>query len=207
MTYAKRYAIILELKNFKIFTETPGGIMTKIIESNYIFCPYCSSRLTTLKIDGVQKKVCTYCNWTHHPSVGQASVGLIFRKNKVLLVKRNREPHKNTWGFPAGFVEYGESPIDALKREIRQEVGLIVKKATFIKFIQSNEDPRSPGHFLFFYWVTTQGKIKNNDPKENQEIAWFNIKNPPEIGWPSHKKLFQILQTKTGITKIKRGKI
>jgi ADP-ribose pyrophosphatase YjhB (NUDIX family) len=125
----------------------------------------------------------------------------------VLLVKRNRDPHKNTWGFPAGFVEYGEHPLDALKRETGQEVGLIVSKARFIKFIQSDEDPRSPGHLVFFYWVTATGRIANNDTDENQKIGWFDIKNPPEIGWPTHKKMMRLLQTKNGINKIKGGKI
>jgi len=146
--------------------------------------------------EGIQRKICTYCRcWTHYPSASQASVGIIVRGKKVLLVKRNRDPHKNTWGFPAGFVEYGEHPLDALKREVKQETGLTVTKTRFLKFVQSDEDPRSPGHLVFFYWVTAKGIIKNDDPDENQEIGWFDIKNPPEIGWPTHQEMMRLLQT------------
>ncbi len=165
--------------------------------SDYEYCPYCASRLSVWLLDGVQRKVCTYCHcWTHYPSAGQASAGIVVRRNKVLLVKRNRDPYKDTWGFPAGFVEYGEHPEEALKRELEQETGLIVGKAKFIRFVQSLEDPRSPGHLVFFYYATAKGKIKNNDLQENQEVGWFDIKSPPEIGWPTHQEMMRQLQKK-----------
>lgn len=165
--------------------------------SDYLFCPYCASRLTTIIQEGIERKTCTYCKgWTHYPSVGLASVGIIVRGDSVLLVKRNREPFKDTWGFPAGFLEYGERPLDAVKREIEQETGLVVVKSKFLKFIQSDEDPRSPGHLVFFYRITAKGKIQNNDPDENQEIGWFKIAEPPVIGWPTHKSMLGLLQNK-----------
>ncbi|MBI2676504.1 MAG: NUDIX hydrolase [Candidatus Yanofskybacteria bacterium] len=163
--------------------------------SDYEYCPYCASRLSVWTTDGTPRKVCTYCNcWTHYPTVGLASVGLIIRRNKILLVKRNRDPYKNTWNFPAGFVEYREHPEAALKREVEQETGLVVIKARFINFTESNEDPRSPGHLVFFYYATAKGKIRNNDPQENKEVNWFDIKNPPEIGWPTHQEMMRQVQ-------------
>lgn len=181
--------------------------MTSIRPSDFEYCPYCSSRLTTITQDEVARKTCTYCKgWTHYPSVGLASVGIIVRSNKVLLVKRNRDPHKDTWGFPAGFVEYIEHPEDALKREIEQEVGLTVVKARFLKFVQSFEDQRSPGHLVFFYRVKTKGHLKNNDEAENQAIGWFPINNPPEIGWPTHKEMMLLLQKENRIKNKKGGK-
>jgi len=33
------------------------------------------------------------------------------------------------------------------------------------------------------------------DKKENQDIGWFDIKNPPrKIGWQSHKQIIKLLQ-------------
>lgn len=171
--------------------------MSVIRPSDFIFCPYCASRLTEIILEGISRKTCTYCrSWTHYPAVSQASVGVITRGDKILLVKRNREPYKNTWGFPAGFVEFGEHPLEALGREVEQETGLVVVRAKFIEFIRSFEDSRNPaGHLVFFYRITSaKGKIQNNDPDENREIGWFNIMEPPEIGWPSHKSMIASLQ-------------
>ncbi len=171
-----------------------------IRSSDYIFCPYCSSRLAEVIIEGITRKICTSRahreTWTHYPSVGLASVGIIARGDRVLLVKRNREPHKNTWGFPAGFVEFCEHPADAVRREVGQETGLVVVRSEFLKFILSDEDPRSPGHLVFFYRITAKGKIQNNDPDENLEVGWFKITEPPEISWPSHRSMMTWLQEK-----------
>lgn len=181
--------------------------MTSIKLSDFEYCPYCASRLTTALQDGIARKICIYCKgWTHYPSVGLASVGIIVRDNNVLLVKRNREPYKSMWGFPAGFVEYIEHPEDTLKREVEQEVGLTVIKARFIKFVQSFEDYRSPGHLVFFYRVTAKGRLKNNDVAENQAIGWFPIDDPPEIGWPTHIEMMCLLQKENRIKNKKGGK-
>ncbi|MCX6695101.1 MAG: NUDIX hydrolase [Candidatus Altiarchaeota archaeon] len=51
---------------------------------------------------------------------------LIVREDKVLLMKRTREPWKGLWGFPGGHVDSGELPEDAIVREVREETGLDV---------------------------------------------------------------------------------
>lgn len=50
----------------------------------------------------------------------------IFRDGKILLVRRAREPAKGVYTFPGGRVEFGESLVEALAREIREETGLVI---------------------------------------------------------------------------------
>jgi len=45
----------------------------------------------------------------------------------VLLIKRTKEPWRGLWGFPGGHVDVGESPRQAIIREIKEETGLKVK--------------------------------------------------------------------------------
>ena len=52
--------------------------------------------------------------------------GVIIKDNKILLVKRNREPHKGEWAIPGGSVKLGETLQRAVEREIREETGLVV---------------------------------------------------------------------------------
>ncbi|MCE5335633.1 MAG: NUDIX hydrolase [Desulfobacteraceae bacterium] len=52
---------------------------------------------------------------------------LIFRKNRVLLIRRGSPPALGKWSIPGGLVELGESLDKAIRREVLEEVGLEVK--------------------------------------------------------------------------------
>ena len=54
---------------------------------------------------------------------------IIQDKGKILLCKKKR---KNYYFFPGGHVEFGESAKKALAREIKEELGLKIKKSSFI---------------------------------------------------------------------------
>lgn len=168
--------------------------MLKIKPPNYQFCPFCGNKLKIKIEEEHERKFCEMCKWIYYPYVAASAGAVIVEKGKVLLVKRAREPYKGTWMFPAGFVDYGEHPEETLAREIKEETGLKLKKAVLFKVMQSEDDPRSPGHFLFFYKVTVSGTKLETDKDENQEIGWFEIKNPPEIGWESHRFVIKFLQ-------------
>jgi 8-oxo-dGTP diphosphatase len=111
------------------------------------------------------------------------------------MAQRGREPFLGTWMFPAGFVEFGENPSEALAREFMEESGLIVLKTSLVDILQSHDDPRSPNHFVIFYLAEAAGEIRNVDVDENKGLRWFSITDPPEIGFPTHQQIMKRLQT------------
>lgn len=170
--------------------------MLKIEPPNYQFCPFCGKKLAIKLEEGKERKFCESCRWTYYPHVAATACAVIIKDDKALLVKRNREPYKGTWMFPAGFVDYGEHPEETLAREVREETGLRIKNAKLLTVLQSEDDPRRPGHFCIFYKVTVSGSELKTDKEENQGMDWFEIKNPPKIGWKSHKYIMRLLQEK-----------
>jgi len=63
-----------------------------------------------------------------------------------------------------------------------------------IDVLQTTDDPRAVGHYAIFYKVKASGNIRNLDKEENSDIKWFDIKNPPKIGWKNHKDVMKKLQ-------------
>ena len=52
---------------------------------------------------------------------------LIINDNKVLLIKKKTGPYDGKLDLPGGTIEFGERPSDALKRELKEEVGIDIK--------------------------------------------------------------------------------
>src|SRR5579862_532856 len=53
------------------------------------------------------------------------AAALIIRNSKLLVCQRRRDDsHALEWEFPGGKVEPGESPAQALARELREELGI-----------------------------------------------------------------------------------
>ena len=48
----------------------------------------------------------------------------IGQKEMILLITRGREPFAGYYAFPGGFVDYGEDPIDACIRELKEECSI-----------------------------------------------------------------------------------
>lgn len=59
---------------------------------------------------------------------------LICYEDKILLIRRSEETRGdfNKWEFPGGRLEFGESPEQALKREVKEEVGIGIQDLELI---------------------------------------------------------------------------
>ena len=92
--------------------------------------------------------------YPEHPIVGVG--GVIFNGDRVLIVKRNREPGKGQWSLPGGAVEVGERLKDALKREILEELSIRVEIFGLIRLLDRifyDDENRVRYHYVIAdYW-------------------------------------------------------
>lgn len=93
------------------------------------YCPRCRSEL-----EGDEQRVeCPQCGFVSYGNpVPTATAVCVDDAGRVLLGRRAWEPDKGLWDLPGGFVDEGEHPLDALRRELREETGLEVEPQEFL---------------------------------------------------------------------------
>lgn len=105
------------------------ALMINHWEQSSRFCGYCGGELSRLKKEWGKK--CPQCGKVHFPRIHPCVIGLIVRNDEILLV-RKPEWIKGRYGLVAGFVEFGESLEQAMRREIMEETGISVNNLRYI---------------------------------------------------------------------------
>ncbi len=88
------------------------------------------------------------------PMVGVGAI--IFRRDRVLLIKRGREPAYGMWSVPGGLVEVGESLREAVRREVLEEVGLDVEVRDLVAALDRvilDEQGRIEYHYILLDFI------------------------------------------------------
>lgn len=60
------------------------------------------------------------------------AIAVVRHDGRFLLVKRKKEPHAQTWGFPGGSVAPGETALAAAERELAEETGVKGKAERYL---------------------------------------------------------------------------
>ena len=100
------------------------------------------------------------------PLVGVGA--LIFRRDRILMAQRGKEPLKGWWSLPGGALELGEALQDAVRREVLEETGLEVEPVKLFEVFERimRDDSGAPEyHYVLIDYVcrVTGGKLFPGD--------------------------------------------
>jgi 8-oxo-dGTP diphosphatase len=97
----------------------------------------------------------------------------------VLLLKRERPPHKGLWSPPGGKLDLGESPEDCARRELREETGLSITDLR-LRGVLTVVDRAYPIHWLLFVFRARVAEEQHSPypaltPCAEGELKWIPL--------------------------------
>ncbi|MBU7024599.1 MAG: NUDIX hydrolase [Theionarchaea archaeon] len=105
--------------------------------------------------------------------------GVLIDGEKILLIRRGKNPFKGFWALPGGFVEYGETTEHAVVREVEEETGLHCEIGGLVGVYSApDRDPR--GHTVSIAYVMSvrEGEMKAGDDAAGAQ--WHDLAELPE---------------------------
>ena len=114
-------------------------------------------------------------------------VGALVRDGRVLLAHRraDKRVYPNVWDLPGGVMEAGESQLDALARELHEELGVQIVTGSASPLCRLTAGPPEAPALLNAWLVPDwQGTPANLAPEEHHDIGWFTVEDLPPPGHP-----------------------
>lgn len=103
---------------------------------------------------------------------------------RVLLARRSphRRNYPNVWSFPGGHVEKGETLVEALARELEEEVAVV---PTAYKLVGTISDPNTAAAAPITYHLYAVTAWLGGEPHivdaEHTELRWFSLVEAAEL--------------------------
>jgi len=111
-------------------------------------------------------------------------VGALVREGRVLLVHRrpDKRAYPDLWDLPGGVMEFGESELGALTRELHEELGVQISTGSASHLCRLTAGPAVKPALLSAWLVRAwQGTPANVAPEEHDDIGWFDLEELPPL--------------------------
>ncbi len=170
------------LGHFPAMGPLPGSTSGGAFYKTPRFCPACAGELIKAK----PHPICNRCGLIYYRNPLPAVILVLEEDGKVLLARRAAAPAKGELGFPGGFVDLGEAPETAARRELKEETKLT--GASF-ELVGADMDHTDYGSVvLYIYRVTNwQGKPEASD--DVSELLWTKLEDIPRLAFSAHDRV------------------
>ena len=103
------------------------------------------------------------------------AVAVMLNQDKQILLVKSTYQRFHPWGLPGGSLNYGESPEDAVVREMLEETGLCIEVEKFL--LVKTWLPDRVG--LYYLCSIKDGEFHPSD--EIADLGYFSIENLPDV--------------------------
>lgn len=130
------------------------------------YCAQCGSQTTVASAGWTRR--CPNCRASHYPRSDPVTIMLVVRGERALLGRNRRRPGQR-FSCLAGFMEPGETPEEAVRREVREESGIKVGR---VKYLAAQPWP-FPSTLMMGFLAEGISEAITIDPEEIAEARWF----------------------------------
>jgi ADP-ribose pyrophosphatase YjhB (NUDIX family) len=146
--------------------------------AGWTWCPRCRSVLRRGRPPGEaeERLHCGRCGLVLYENPAPTASGLVQRDGRVLLTRRGIDPLRGLWDLPGGFIEPGEDPREAVRRELLEETGLEVQVGELVGCYPDLYGDGGGATLNLFYAATPVGG-REAAASDVAELRWLT---PPE---------------------------
>jgi ADP-ribose pyrophosphatase YjhB (NUDIX family) len=130
-----------------------------------------------------KRQTCRRCGYRVYHNPVTATEAYIVRDNRVLLLRRAREPRAGFWDVPGGFLETGEEPVRGLRREVAEELhARLVRPQLFGAYATGYRfQDELTAVIVLAYAGELRGRVRLNH--ENTEAEWITMSRASRLAF------------------------
>lgn len=122
----------------------------------------------------------------------RVAAAVIINKDKVFATQRGYGEYKDGWEFPGGKIEPGETPEEAIVREIKEELEAEIEPVKLIDTVEYDY----PGFHLSMDCFLCRLKSENIVLKEHEAARWLDKSSLYDVEWlPADLGLIEKIKT------------
>lgn len=134
----------------------------------------------------------------HIPLIMTSASGALLNDNNEVLLQARADT--GDWGFPGGYMEYGESFADTVKREFKEDGGYKVTPVELLAmqdqdfYTYPNGDEVQPVNAFFLVKLASDQKFQTKTD-ETLKVQYFSLdEEPPRFFNKQHEEMWKILK-------------
>lgn len=108
--------------------------------------------------------------------------GVIISSGRALLIKRGSPPLEGHWSIPGGLLEIGETLLEGVRRELREETEMEVRPLDLIEVFERIEldgDGRARYHYVVLDYLC---EATGGEPRAGSDVTDVAWARPDELG-------------------------
>lgn len=154
------------------------------------YCVNCGALLVPRDIEGRMLEACPNDDFVLWRDPKVVTSVVVVENGRIVLGLRDIEPGRGLWCLPGGFVNHDEDPVDAARRECREEIGAEVEISRLLG-VYHIAKTTAPSMVGVAYEARLATGARPEPGAEMSELGFYAEGGLPDLAFPSHRWILE----------------